>query len=72
MITKKSNIEYEIIVNEKEKDQLRDMYYKNGYQYGGHCESIVYRPDSIRWSIYFTTNQYKLFKRLWNEIKNKK
>lgn len=71
MITRKSNVKYEIIVNEKEKEQIRDMFYKNGYQYCGTCGFIIFRPDSIRWSILFTRKQYELFKRLWNETKNK-
>jgi len=72
MITNKSNVKYEIIVNEEEREQIRDIFFKNGYQYGGYCEFIVFRPDSIRWSILFTRKQYELFKRLWNETKNKK
>lgn len=69
MITNKSKIQYEIIVNEKEKEQIRDMFYKNGYLYCGTCEFIILRPESIRWSILFTRKQYELFKRLWNETK---
>lgn len=72
MITNKSNVKYEIIVNNKEREQIRDMFEKNGYLYCGTCEFIIFRPDSIRWSILFTRKQYELFKRLWNETKNKK
>ncbi len=72
MITIKSNIQYEILVNDEEREQIRDMFFKNGYQYGGYCKSIVFRPECIRWSILFTRKQYELFKRLWNETKNKK
>lgn len=70
MITNKSNVKYEIIVNKKEIDQIRDMYYKNGYPpYVRYCEFIVYRPEYIRWSILFTRKQYELFKRLYYETK---
>lgn len=69
MITNKSKIQYEIIVNEEEKEQIRDMVFKNGYQYSRHCEFIVPRPESMRWSILLTRKQYELFKRLWNETK---
>ena len=72
MITRKSKIKYEIVVSEKEKNEIRNIYENNGYLYYGVCEMIAYRPTSIKWSMYFTEKQYKLFKRLLNETKNKK
>ena len=73
MITNKSKIQYEIIVNNKEREKIRDMYFEKGYKlYECYWEFMVFRPESIRWSILFTRKQYELFKRLWNETKNKK
>ncbi len=69
MITRKSNIRYKVIFTPIEYEKVMDLM---GTSISALCGLIYYDGRSRWYEVYFTRKQYKAFKRLWNETKNKK
>ena len=72
MITRKSKIKYEIRVKGKEHDKIREILFYWQYQLFAVVSYIIYHPEYRTYTFMFTKKQYELFKRLWDETKNKK
>ena len=72
MITRKSKIRYEIITDIKEFNEIKEMFDTDYYRAVVNCELINYNPKDLTYRICYTKKQYKQFKKIQNETKNKK
>ena len=72
MITRKSKIKYELVVNEEENDRIKQKIEAWFYMMNAIVSYIIYIPDKQKFIFMFTKKQYELFKKVVYETKNKK